>query len=206
VSSVQVLVNGKQFLLLRRHSPCYSYIQSSSVKVLTVIEKRKTRVPEENHRPAACHWQNLSHNVVSRTPDHERDSKISHWFHITILPYDHDHDSYVTFIEQKGECIIIYFGRSCDEFTEWVWPIKISDGARVTLFNKGLVSCDVNQSFLILLFEWEYVSFMMISCIFCYRRYCMVWRHLASPPLWVSWDIVRLLTIEKTRHHDTNIR
>jgi hypothetical protein len=64
--------------------------------------------------------------------------------------------SYVTwFIEQKGECIIIDFGRPCDEFTEWVWPIKISDGARVTLFNKGLVSCDVNQSFLILLFEWK---------------------------------------------------
>jgi hypothetical protein len=60
---------------------------------------------------------------------------------------------YVTFIEQKGECIIRYFGRPCDEFAERVWPIKISDGARVTLFNKGLVSCDVNQSFLILLFE-----------------------------------------------------
>ena len=59
----------------------------------------------------------------------------------------------VTFIEQIGECIIIYFGRPCDEFAERVWPIKISDGARVTLFNMGLVSCDVNQSFLILLFE-----------------------------------------------------
>jgi hypothetical protein len=110
---------------------------------------------------------------------------------------------FVTFIEQKGECIIRYFGRPCDEFAERVWPIKISDGARVTLFNKGLVSCDVNQSFLLLLFEWEYVSFMMISCIFCYRRYCMMWRHLAPPPLWVSWDIVWLLTIEKTRKHDT---
>jgi hypothetical protein len=82
----------------------------------------------------------------------------------------------------------------------WRVRIKISDGARVTLFNKGLVSCDVNQSFLILLFEWVYVSFMII---FCYRRYCMMWRHLAPPPLWVSWDIVRLLTIEKTRKHDT---
>ena len=43
-------------------------------------------------------------------------------------------------------CIIIYFGRSCDEFAEQVWPIKISDGARVTLFNNGLVYCDVNQT------------------------------------------------------------
>jgi hypothetical protein len=32
---------GKQFLLLRRHPPCYSYIQSSLVKVLAVIEERK---------------------------------------------------------------------------------------------------------------------------------------------------------------------
>ena len=33
---------------------------------------------------------------------------------------------------------------------------NICNGARVTSFNKGLVSCEVNQSFLILLFEWEY--------------------------------------------------
>ena len=33
-----------------------------------------TRVPIENHWPAASHWQTLSHNVASRTPRHERDS------------------------------------------------------------------------------------------------------------------------------------
>ena len=27
-------------------------------------------VPGENHRPAARHWQTLSHNVVSSTPHH----------------------------------------------------------------------------------------------------------------------------------------
>jgi hypothetical protein len=37
-------------------------------------------------------------------------------------------------------------GRPCDEVAERVWPIKISDRARTTLFNKGLVSCDVNPS------------------------------------------------------------
>jgi len=37
--------------------------------------------------------------------------------------------SYVTYIEQKGECIIIYCGRPCDEVAERVWPIKMSDGA-----------------------------------------------------------------------------
>jgi hypothetical protein len=45
----------------------------------------------------------------------------------------------VTFIEQKGDCIIKYFGRPCNEFAERVWPIKIYDGARITLFNKGLL-------------------------------------------------------------------
>ena len=117
--------------------------------------------------------------------------------HVTSLQNESGLSKYLS------KCIIRYFGRPCDESAERVWPIKISDGAQVTLFNKGLVSCDINQSFLILLFEWEYVSFMMISCIFCYRRYCMMWRHLAPPPLWVSWYIIRLLTIEKTRKHDT---
>jgi len=28
----------------------------------------------ENHRPAASRWQTLSHNVISCTPCHERDS------------------------------------------------------------------------------------------------------------------------------------
>jgi len=28
----------------------------------------ETAVPRENYRPAASHWQNLSHNVVLSTP------------------------------------------------------------------------------------------------------------------------------------------
>ena len=34
---------------------------------------RKSGVPEENHQPAASHWQTLSHNVASSTPRYERD-------------------------------------------------------------------------------------------------------------------------------------
>jgi hypothetical protein len=40
-SWTHMLKKGKQFLLLIRHPPCYSYIQSISVKVLAVIEERK---------------------------------------------------------------------------------------------------------------------------------------------------------------------
>ena len=36
-----MLVKGKQFLLLIRHTPRYSYIQSNLVTVFTVIEERK---------------------------------------------------------------------------------------------------------------------------------------------------------------------
>jgi hypothetical protein len=35
----EVLVKDKQSLLLIRHAPCYSYIQSSPVKVFAVTEE-----------------------------------------------------------------------------------------------------------------------------------------------------------------------
>ena len=33
---------------------------------------RKPEYPEKNDRPAASHWQSLSHNIVSSTPYHEQ--------------------------------------------------------------------------------------------------------------------------------------
>ena len=44
---------------------------------ITVISWRSVLLVEEigeNHRLVASHWQTLSHNVVSSTPHHERDS------------------------------------------------------------------------------------------------------------------------------------
>jgi hypothetical protein len=38
----------------------------------------ESRVPGEIHRLVANHWQTLSHNVVSSTPCHERDSNSQH--------------------------------------------------------------------------------------------------------------------------------
>jgi hypothetical protein len=41
---------------------------------LLVLLVEKTGAPEETYRPAASHWQTLSHNGVSSKPRHERDS------------------------------------------------------------------------------------------------------------------------------------
>jgi hypothetical protein len=40
----------------------------------SVLLVEETRVPGENHRPVAIHWQTLSHKVASSTPRHERGS------------------------------------------------------------------------------------------------------------------------------------
>jgi hypothetical protein len=40
----------------------------------SILLVEETRVPGENHRPIASHWQTLLHNVVSSTPRHERGS------------------------------------------------------------------------------------------------------------------------------------
>ena len=41
----------------------------------------ETGVHGENHRPVACNWQTLSHNVVSSTPRHEwgSNSQLKWW-------------------------------------------------------------------------------------------------------------------------------
>ena len=41
----------------------------------SVLLVEETGVHGENHRPVSNHSQSLSHNVVSSTPRHERDSK-----------------------------------------------------------------------------------------------------------------------------------
>ena len=46
----------------------------SVISCHSVLLVGETGVPGENHWPIASHWQTLSHNVVSSTPHHERDS------------------------------------------------------------------------------------------------------------------------------------
>jgi hypothetical protein len=53
----------------------------------SVLLVEETRVPGENHRPVASHWQTSSHNVVSSTPHltwipTHNVSGDRHWLHI----------------------------------------------------------------------------------------------------------------------------
>ena len=45
----------------------------SGISWRSVLLMEETRVPRENNRPAASHWETLSHNAVSSTPLHEWD-------------------------------------------------------------------------------------------------------------------------------------
>jgi hypothetical protein len=48
----------------------------SVISLCSVVLVEETRVPGENHMPAAFHLQTLSHKVLSSTPRHERDSNM----------------------------------------------------------------------------------------------------------------------------------
>ena len=65
--------SGWWFMVL---NPTFNNI--SVISWLSVLLVEETRVPGENHRPVASHWQTLSHNVVSSTSRHERDSNSQH--------------------------------------------------------------------------------------------------------------------------------
>ena len=48
------------------YNPTFNNISAISWQSALLMEE--TGVPEENHRPAANHWQTVSHNIVSSTP------------------------------------------------------------------------------------------------------------------------------------------
>jgi hypothetical protein len=74
------LIGYAQFYLLKGFSMAWFIVFNATFNNISVISWRSVllvkviRIPGENHRPATCHWQTLSHDVLSRTPRHERDS------------------------------------------------------------------------------------------------------------------------------------
>ena len=82
----------------------FNNISVISWRLVLLIEK--TRILKDNHRPAASHWQTVSHNVVSSTPRlngirTRNVSSDSHCLHSSLLiqlPYDHNHDGSILII------------------------------------------------------------------------------------------------------------
>ena len=76
-----------------------TFYNISAIPWRSVLLMEETRVPGENHRPVASHWQTLSHNAVLSTLHHERglNSQLLWWLALitqvdvlyTKLPYDH---------------------------------------------------------------------------------------------------------------------
>ena len=67
----------------------------SAISQRSVLLKEENGVPGENHRPAASHWQTLSHNVVLSTPHLNGIRTIgTDWIGSCKihLPYKHDND------------------------------------------------------------------------------------------------------------------
>ena len=52
----------------------FNNISVTSILWRSVLLVEETGLPRESYRPVACHWQTLSHNIVSNTPRHNRDS------------------------------------------------------------------------------------------------------------------------------------
>jgi len=60
---LQLPVNMVWFMVFKA-----TFNNISVISWRSVLLEEVTRVPEENHRPSASHWQTLSRNVVSGIP------------------------------------------------------------------------------------------------------------------------------------------
>ena len=71
-NGARIIVSGVRFFVcIMVFNANFNNISVISWRSVLLVEE--TGVPGENHQPVACHWQILSHNVVSSTPRHEQD-------------------------------------------------------------------------------------------------------------------------------------
>ena len=72
LSSIELIMVVGWFMVF---NATFNNITAISWQSVLLVEE--AGVPGENHRPAASHWQTLSHNVVSNTPCHEKGFKLT---------------------------------------------------------------------------------------------------------------------------------
>jgi hypothetical protein len=67
----------------------------------------ETRVPRENNRPAASHWETLSHNAVSMNAIRTSNfSGVRHWLHI-ILYTVNSLNSWISIVMLLGQIVYL---------------------------------------------------------------------------------------------------
>jgi hypothetical protein len=123
----------------------------------SVLLVEETGVPWENHRPVVSLRQTWSHNIVSKTPRHERVrthnvSGDRHWLHrynvvINTTTINHDHD---------GPHLAIWFW-----YYNHLWEMTMSD---ILCFTSPSVSFKMWQKFVIFI-HLRLLTIQMYKCV-----------------------------------------
>ena len=82
ISFIHIIETGSVRDRVMVLSATFNNISAISWRAVLLVEE--AGVSGENHRPVASHWQILSHNVVSSTSRHQRDSnsQLYEWYRI----------------------------------------------------------------------------------------------------------------------------
>ena len=83
----------------------------------------ETGVPRENHWPVVSHWHTLSHNVVSSTPRHERDSNAQLYVRSVSSTPCHERDSNAQLYVRS----VVFSGTPDSFLTEYLLSTTFSD-------------------------------------------------------------------------------
>ena len=73
-SFIQPILDIRLRAMVMVFNDTFNNISVTSILWPSALLVEETGLPRESYRPVACHWQTLSHNIVSNTPRHNRDS------------------------------------------------------------------------------------------------------------------------------------